>query len=188
MGVRPSLALVGTIIRLFVLQHDAGHQSLFTRRRVNDLAGTCLSFLTGVSYEAWKTEHAWHHNHQGKLSHRGVDRMNSLMTAAEAREGPDAARLRARKISAHSVFFLGAVSLLILRKVSGGYFQFRPNFRWPFYGRVRMRRGVLLTNIGHLALHLAGFAALGGRWLLVLLALWIAGGLGASLFWSAAQF
>lgn len=184
----PFVIFLGVLTRLFVLQHDAGHQSLFSNRAVNNTVGTCLSFFTGVPYEAWRLEHAWHHSHQGKLSHRGVDRMNSPMTVEEARMNGTNADLRARKISFLNVYFLGTVSLIVLRKVSGGFFQFRPNFRWPFHGRERMRRGIWITNAGHLAYHAVGFAMLGPRWLFVVAAYLVGGGFGASLFWIQHNF
>lgn len=184
----PLALLAGVLVRIFVLQHDAGHNSLFSSCSLNDRAGTLISFITGIPFDAWRTEHAWHHAHQGKLSHRGVDRMNSPMTVAEAREDSGKADLRAKKISLRSVFFLGAVSLVVLRKAASGFFQFRPGFRWAFGGHDRMRRSVWLTNAGHAAVNVAGIAALGWRWLLVVAAAWAAAGLGANLFWIQHNF
>ena len=35
-----------------------------------DVVGTLISFVTGVPYEPWRTEHAWHHTHQAQLEAR----------------------------------------------------------------------------------------------------------------------
>jgi acyl-lipid omega-6 desaturase (Delta-12 desaturase) len=182
--------LMAVFVRLFVLQHDAGHHSLLTRSSLNDAVGTLLSFITGVSYEAWRSEHAWHHNNQSKLSMRGVDRMNSPMTVAEALAKPQHARLRAKKISALSIFVLGALSLVVIRKRTSGFFQFRPNFRGNLGGRARMRRGVWLTNAGHAAYHALLFWWLGWElwftWLIP--AIFASAALGSFLFWVQHNF
>ena len=34
----------GLIVRLFIVQHDCGHQSMFSNRRVNDGSGALLVF------------------------------------------------------------------------------------------------------------------------------------------------
>lgn len=177
--------LVGLVVRLFVLQHDCGHLSLFRSRTVNDVVGTLLSFVSGVAYEAWRSEHNWHHSNQGKLSHRGVDRMNSPMTAAEAVATPANAVLRDRKISILSIFFLGAVSLVVLRKRHSGFFQFREKFRWPIRNREALIRSVWITNAGHALFHATVIATLGWlNWATILLPVVVGGaGCGSLLFW-----
>lgn len=184
------LPLCFLLVRLFVLQHDCGHLSLFSNRRVNDVVGMVLSFVTGVAYEAWRTEHNWHHSHQAKLSHRGVDRMNSPMTADEAVQSPDLAQLRVRKISVLNVFVLGALSLAVQRKHHGAFFPFRPKFRWPVPNRAALIASVRVTNLVHGAFHL-GLLALVGPWLwlgLILPAYFCGAGLGALLFWVQHNF
>jgi omega-6 fatty acid desaturase (delta-12 desaturase) len=182
--------LIGLAVRLFVLQHDCGHQSLFGSRRVNDTVGTLLSFISGVAYEAWRSEHNWHHGNQGKLSHRGVDRMNSPMTVGEATATPANAVLRDRKISILSIFCLGAVSLVLLRKRHTGFFQFREKFRWPIRNREALIRSVRVTNTGHALFHLGVIAWLGPlNWATVLLPVIVAGaGCGSLLFWIQHNF
>lgn len=188
----PALGLLasGLLVRLFVLQHDCGHQSLFSRRALNEAAGRLLAAVSGVAYHAWRSEHNWHHAHQGKLSHRGVDGMNSPMTREEALADPEKARATARAISPWSVGVLGAASLLILRKRPREFFQFREAFRWPVPDRDRLVKSIRWTNLGHLAVHAGVFAALGALpWLaLYLLPLALAGVLGSWLFWVQHNF
>lgn len=182
--------LAAMLIRLFVLQHDCGHLSLFTDKRICDRVGLLLSIVTGVAYEAWRTEHNWHHSHQGKLSHRGVDRMNSPMTVDEAAQSPEKAVLRVRKIGVMSVFVLGALSLAIQRKHHSFFFQFRPNFRWEVPNREQLIRSVRVTNLLHAAFH-GLLIALLGPWawtMLVLPAYFCASGLGSLLFWVQHNF
>lgn len=190
LGLMALPVLAGLLVRVFVLQHDCGHLSLFGSRRANDAVGSLLSVVTGVPYEAWRTEHNWHHANQGKLSHRGIDRVNSPMTREEARADPLRAKARAGLIGPVSVFVLGLYSLLISRKRPRGFFPFRPGFRWPLTNRAALVRSVWMTGVAHLLWHATLVASLGGAtWAgMVLPAYLLAGGLGATLFWVQHNF
>ena len=48
-------------VRLYVLQHDTGHHSLFSTKRMNDLAGYGLSTFTLTPYRAMQYNHNMHH-------------------------------------------------------------------------------------------------------------------------------
>ena len=56
-----ALPAAGLVVRLFVIQHDCGHNSFFATRASNDLCGRCLSLFTLTPYGLWKREHAQHH-------------------------------------------------------------------------------------------------------------------------------
>jgi omega-6 fatty acid desaturase (delta-12 desaturase) len=181
--------IAGVSVRIFVLQHDCGHGSLFRTRRVNDRVGLMLSWWTGVPFEPWRTEHAWHHNHQGKLEKRGVDRVNSPMTVEEARRDPAAARLRDRFISLPTVMVVGVWSLLGKRKRLAGFFPFRPGFPDRVANLHAQLRGLLLTVIPYAMVHLALVAGLGLRTWGILAAGCLLGGMcGALIFWMQHNF
>ena len=60
--------LVGFLLmRVFCLQHDCGHGSLFENRRANTWTGRCLGVLTITPYDVWRKVHASHHQHSGNL-------------------------------------------------------------------------------------------------------------------------
>ena len=44
----------GLLLRLFVIQHDCGHGSLFRNRAINDWVGRSLSVLTLTPYDSWR--------------------------------------------------------------------------------------------------------------------------------------
>lgn len=194
-GLSPWLVVLipwvaGLIVRIFVLQHDLGHRSLFGRKRVNDALGFVLSLVTSIPFEAWRTEHNWHHNHQGRLSKRGVDRMNSPMTVEEIAQRPEEARYRTDKVSALNIFFIGAHSLLVARRVPKGFFPFRDNFTDKVNNGPQMKRGIYMTLPLHIALHGLVIVTL-GWWvsLLVLVpALFMGAGIGGVLFWVQHNF
>jgi fatty acid desaturase len=60
------------LVRLFILQHDAGHGSFFPKKWMNDLLGFFTGVLTLVPYHHWQLSHARHHATSGNLDKRGV--------------------------------------------------------------------------------------------------------------------
>jgi omega-6 fatty acid desaturase (delta-12 desaturase) len=74
----------GLLLRLFIIQHDCGHGSLFRRRSTNDWVGRALSVLTLTPYDSWRKAHAKHHATSGNLEKRGTGDIDTL-TVAEYR-------------------------------------------------------------------------------------------------------
>jgi len=75
------LAIVNAffLVRIFIIQHDCGHQSFTASRRANNLIGSTCSFLTFIPYRYWAKNHNYHHGHNGILSdHRDIGDINTL--------------------------------------------------------------------------------------------------------------
>jgi omega-6 fatty acid desaturase (delta-12 desaturase) len=68
----------GFLVRLFIIQHDCGHGSLFRSRRVNDLIGRAIGVLTLTPYGYWRRAHASHHANSGNLDRRGIGDIETL--------------------------------------------------------------------------------------------------------------
>jgi omega-6 fatty acid desaturase (delta-12 desaturase) len=62
----------GLVVRLFIIQHDCGHQSFLPTRAGNDTIGRLVSIFTLTPYSLWRREHALHHASSGNLDRRGV--------------------------------------------------------------------------------------------------------------------
>jgi omega-6 fatty acid desaturase (delta-12 desaturase) len=58
------------LVRLFILQHDCGHGSLFPSRLANHVIGSMLGVLTLFPYGYWRRTHAMHHATSGNLERR----------------------------------------------------------------------------------------------------------------------
>ena len=69
------------IVRLFIIQHDCGHRSLFTSRRANDWVGRFIALLTLTPYDYWRRQHAIHHAASGNLDRRGIGDVATLTVA-----------------------------------------------------------------------------------------------------------
>jgi acyl-lipid omega-6 desaturase (Delta-12 desaturase) len=80
------LPTAGFLIRLFLIQHDCGHGSFFSRKTTNDWVGRVLGVFTITPYDHWRRGHALHHATAGNLTRRGVGDVDTLtITEYEAR-------------------------------------------------------------------------------------------------------
>jgi omega-6 fatty acid desaturase (delta-12 desaturase) len=68
----------GFLVRLFMIQHDCGHGSLFRHRLMNDWLGRVIGVLTLTPYDFWRRTHAAHHASSGNLDRRGMGDVNTL--------------------------------------------------------------------------------------------------------------
>lgn len=66
LGVPAGLLLV----RIFILQHDCGHRSLFASAALNLWVGRFLALLSLTPFSHWKRTHHVHHQHTGQLDVR----------------------------------------------------------------------------------------------------------------------
>jgi acyl-lipid omega-6 desaturase (Delta-12 desaturase) len=71
----------GFLVRLFMLQHDCGHLSMFTSKSTNDWVGRALGILTITPYDYWRHSHAMHHAGSGNLDRRGMGDIKTLTLA-----------------------------------------------------------------------------------------------------------
>ena len=83
------------LTRLFALQHDCGHGSLFPERKTNEMMGRVISVLTFTPYDHWRRSHALHHALSGNLDHRGFGDIET-MTVKEYAQLNALGRLRYR--------------------------------------------------------------------------------------------
>lgn len=140
-------------VRLYVLQHDCGHQSLFATRGWNDIAGYGLSTFTLTPYKAMKHNHNVHHQHVGDLDERRSGEIYT-MTLAEWQVATTLQRLWYR-IYRNPLFLIPV----------GGIFTYVIRYRWPKSARLVGATEIMAHN-----------AALAG-WVLLIWGLWGATGL-----------
>ena len=122
-------------VRLYVLQHDCGHASLFKSRKANDLAGEVLSVLTFAPYAVMRFNHNEHHSHLGNLEHRETGEIHT-MTLREWNDAGVWARLQYRLY--RNPFILIPV---------GSLFTYFIRYRWPKKAVDVGAGGVLLHNL-----------------------------------------
>lgn len=77
-GLLLTVPASGFLVRLFILQHDCGHGSLFANRRLNDWIGRVIGVFTLTPYDYWRRTHAVHHATAGNLDRRGIGDVDTL--------------------------------------------------------------------------------------------------------------
>lgn len=55
------------LVRIFIIQHDCGHQAYTASRQTNDILGQVCSYFTFIPYRYWAKSHNFHHGHNGLL-------------------------------------------------------------------------------------------------------------------------
>jgi omega-6 fatty acid desaturase (delta-12 desaturase) len=78
----------GLLVRLFLIQHDCGHNAFFPNRKANDWVGRFISILTLTPYDHWRRAHAIHHATSGNLGRRGVGDVDTLTVAEYLARAP----------------------------------------------------------------------------------------------------
>jgi acyl-lipid omega-6 desaturase (Delta-12 desaturase) len=67
------------LVRIFIIQHDCGHQSFTGSRKANNIIGQICSFLSFIPYQYWSKAHNFHHGHNGILwEHRDIGDIQTL--------------------------------------------------------------------------------------------------------------
>lgn len=102
------------LVRVFLIQHDCGHQSFFANRQVNDWVGRVAGILTLTPYDVWRKTHSIHHAHAGNLDRRGIGDVMTL-TIEEYRSRSWFGRLKYRLYRHPIVMFgLGPAYLFLI--------------------------------------------------------------------------
>lgn len=70
------------LVRIFIIQHDCGHQSFLKSRKWNNAIGFICSFFSLIPYKYWSRSHSFHHAHNGMLEFRDIGDVD-LLTVKE---------------------------------------------------------------------------------------------------------
>lgn len=129
----------GLQVRLFIFQHDCGHDAFFPSRRANNVLGFLLGILTLTPYHYWRRTHAIHHATSGNLDRRELGDIVTL-TVREYRALGFWRRLGYRLYRNPLVLF-----------VVGPMYQFVIKHRFPWDAPWKWKKewtSVLWTNVG----------------------------------------
>jgi omega-6 fatty acid desaturase (delta-12 desaturase) len=80
-----ALPYSGVMVRIFILQHDCGHNSFFANPSHNRMLGRVCSLVTLTPFAWWRRVHARHHVTYNNLDRRGcpADFYTDCLTIAE---------------------------------------------------------------------------------------------------------
>ena len=128
----------GFLTRIFIIQHDCGHQSFFASRKANDFIGRIASVITLTPYEAWRRSHAKHHANSGDLDFRGFGDVDTI-TVEEYRALDLRGRLTYRLFRNPLVLFVvgPAFMFIVLHRI-----PIKVKKEWK-----KERRSIAMTNL-----------------------------------------
>lgn len=80
-----AVPMAGLIVRIFIIQHDCGHNSLFRSHSLNSIVGFICSLITITPFAYWRRLHARHHGNWNNLDGRGIpaDFFSDCITVSE---------------------------------------------------------------------------------------------------------
>jgi omega-6 fatty acid desaturase (delta-12 desaturase) len=104
-GLVLSIPAAGFVVRLFLIQHDCGHGSMFRSRAANDWVGRLIGVVTLTPYSHWRESHAIHHATSGNLDRRGMGDV-PMLTVEEYAALPPLRRL-AYRVYRHPIVLFG---------------------------------------------------------------------------------
>ncbi len=172
----------GFLVRVFIIQHDAGHGSFFKSKRWNNVVGGVAGVFTLTPYNFWRKSHSIHHAHHADLEKRGIGDVWT-MTVEEYMNASRWKRIGYRAF--RNPFFLFVIAPA-LNFVLAQRFPLGAKANW----KTGERKSVWLTNLG-IAVLITVLSLLIGFWTTIILTLTvmvIAASVGTWLFYVQHQF
>lgn len=134
------------LVRIFIIQHDCGHQSFLGSQRWNNILGITCSFFSTIPYKYWAKVHNHHHGHTGQLEERNIGDIY-FITVDEYRQRSKWGKFRYRLFRHPLVMFFVVPTV-----------YFVVSNRFPtlnLKGWKKVRRTQLLNNIMIFAVYIA---------------------------------
>lgn len=142
------------LVRIFIIQHDCGHQSFLPNKLYNNLLGRFCSYFSTIPYHYWSANHAAHHAHNGQLEHRGLGDIYYMTTEEYARQP--------RRIQWAYRFFRHPLVMFVLVPISYFLITLRYPFK-PLPGWQKIRAGYVLYHLSLVAFFAAWCLLLGWK-------------------------
>lgn len=134
------------LVRIFIIQHDCGHQTFVKNQTLRKIIGYCCSLGSSVPYFYWANSHHFHHMNNGRLEVRDIGDIDTL-TVKEFAAMNKWQRFRYRLYRSPLVmFFLGPIYYIFIHNRL-------PLIDLPEFKK--LKPGLLLNNIIYLAVFLA---------------------------------
>ncbi|MFY0591019.1 fatty acid desaturase [Roseivirga sp.] len=93
------------LVRIFIIQHDCGHQSFVKNRKAQKIIGHACSYLSAIPFYYWAKSHSIHHKLNGQLELRDIGDVTTY-TVAEYKAFSKAKKVGYRIYRSPIVMFL----------------------------------------------------------------------------------
>ncbi len=142
------------MVRIFIIQHDCGHQSFLDSRKLNNAIGFVCSFFSSLPYKYWAKVHNFHHGHSGQLEVRDVGDI-PFLTVNEFKSKSKWGQFFYRIFRSPVVlFFFAPIFYLFFSNRYPFYFNFKS---WKGVKRAQIRNNILITLVYALLAFLIGW-------------------------------
>ncbi|XCI74838.1 MAG: fatty acid desaturase [Flavobacteriales bacterium] len=102
------------LTRIFIIQHDCGHQSFTPSRKANNTIGFICSLLTLIPFKYWARSHNHHHAHNAQLDFRDIGDI-TILTVREYDNLNFLGKIRYRVYRSFLImFFLGPLYYIFI--------------------------------------------------------------------------
>lgn len=120
------------LTRIFIIQHDCGHQSFFKEKKWNNRVGFVASILSSIPYKLWAKMHNVHHNHNGQYEYRGLGDIG-FFTTEEFNEMPKWRQVfyRIRRSPLVQFVVVPIVYFVFVLRLPEPHFKNMKNVRFP---------------------------------------------------------
>ena len=149
------------LVRIFIIQHDCGHQSFLGSKKWNNAVGFVCSFFSAIPYKYWAKVHNHHHGHSGQLEmqHRDIGDVKFL-TVEEYTQLPSWRKLSYR-IFRLPIFLFG-IAPFVYMTISNRY----PFFNLKGWRTIRISQ--VINNISLVAIYVSLCLFLGWKQFLMI--------------------
>ncbi|MDQ3141473.1 MAG: fatty acid desaturase [Bacteroidota bacterium] len=66
------------LVRIFIIQHDCGHNNFVRSSRIRHILGYICSLFSSIPYHYWAKSHHFHHMHNGILEFRDIGDIDTM--------------------------------------------------------------------------------------------------------------
>ncbi|WP_238784258.1 fatty acid desaturase family protein [Blattabacterium cuenoti] len=102
------------LIRIFIIQHDCGHQSFTTSKSFNNVLGFICSLFTLIPFKYWAKSHNYHHAHNSQLDFRDIGDIR-ILTVREYHQLSFWKKIKYRMYRSFVImFFLGPIYYILI--------------------------------------------------------------------------
>jgi Fatty acid desaturase len=140
------LAIVNAffLVRIFIIQHDCGHQSFTASRKANDIIGEVCSMISFMPYRYWAKSHNFHHGHNGLLwEHRDIGDIN-LLTVNEFKALPRWKKIHYALFRSFPVLFVIGPAWYLLIQNRFALIRLKG---WEHAHKALMKHNILLISV-----------------------------------------
>jgi len=149
------------LVRIFIIQHDCGHQSFLKSKKWNNSIGWLCSFFSSIPFKYWAKIHNHHHGHNGllEIKHRDIGDIKFLTVE-------EYSKLSAWKKFNYRIFRMPVILFGIVPFV-----YLTISNRYPFLnlkGWTKVKRAQFINNILLVGLYLSLCLILGWKQFLMI--------------------